>query len=192
MPRLFRRDDVEHREWVAFAFDYKQQRYTGFVSYQALAGIALSGIEPIAAFDRDVARILMRAAEKVDEADFDPEGRVLLNRGDLPPIEFDPKIGGRIVGRKRLHLIGRVDLRRLTGCMSSPLTTTAFALRFADGTVKVFLDSAPGDADHDALDVSAEVAAGAFIVSERQRLSLLRWRPGPPNRWPATSGNKGR
>src|ERR1700737_2290619 len=67
MPRLFRRDVVEHREWAAFAFDYKQQRYAGFVSYQALAGIALSGIEPIAAFDRDVARILMRAAEKVDE-----------------------------------------------------------------------------------------------------------------------------
>jgi hypothetical protein len=33
--------------------------------------------------------------------------------------------------------------------------------------VKVFLRLRAGDADHDALDVSAEVAAGAFIVSER-------------------------
>src|SRR5665647_1417979 len=32
MPRLFRREDVEHRNWVAFAFDYKQNRVTGFIS----------------------------------------------------------------------------------------------------------------------------------------------------------------
>jgi transcriptional regulator with XRE-family HTH domain len=167
MPRLFRRDDVKHREWVAFAFDYKQQRYTGFVSYQALAGIALSGIEPIAAFDRDVARILMRATEKVDEADFDPEGRVLLNRGDLPPIEFDPRIGGMIVSRKRLHLIGRRRFTAANGVHVEPVDYNGFRVEFADSTVRVFLKLRAGDADHDALDISAEVAAGAFIVSER-------------------------
>jgi hypothetical protein len=145
MPRLFRREDVEHREWVAFAFDYKQQRHTGFVSYQALAGIALSSIELIGAFDRDVARILMRAAEKVDEADLDPEGRVLLNRGDLPPIEFDPKFGGRIVGRKRLHLIGPRRFTAANGVQVEPVDYNGFRVEFADGTVKVFLRVRPSD-----------------------------------------------
>jgi transcriptional regulator with XRE-family HTH domain len=167
MPRLFRRDDVEHREWVAFAFDYKQQRYTGFVSYLALACIALANVAPIAAFDRDVARILMRAAEKVDEQDFDPEGRVLLNRHDLPPIEFDPKIDGKVTSRKRLHLIGRRAFTVANGALIQAADYDGFRVTLADGTAKTLLKLMSGDADHDAIDITAEVAAGAFIVAER-------------------------
>ncbi|GLR84037.1 helix-turn-helix domain-containing protein [Bradyrhizobium iriomotense] len=167
MPRLFRRDDVEHREWVAFAFDYKQQRFTGFVSYQALAGIALSNIAPIAAFDRDVARILITAADKVDRSDFDPDGRVLLTRNDLPPIEFDPNIVGKTIDRTRLHLIGRRRFTAVTGAVVDPIDYNGFRIRFGDGSTKTYLKLRAGDDDHDALDVSAEIAAGFFIVSER-------------------------
>lgn len=170
MPRLFRRDDVVHREWVAFAFDYKQKRYAAFISYQALAGIALSGIDPIAAFDRDVARILMRAAEKVDGADFDPEGRILLNRLDLPPIGFDPKIEGTMLGRKELHLIGRRRMTTANGVQLEPIEYNGFRIEFADGPAKVFLKHRGADADQDAFEVTAEIANGAFIVSERDEL----------------------
>src|SRR6185312_2187429 len=62
MPRLFRRDEVEHREWIAFGFDYKEERYVGFVRYGALAGIALENLSPLEVFDRDKARILLAAA----------------------------------------------------------------------------------------------------------------------------------
>jgi hypothetical protein len=48
-----------------------------------------------------------------------------------------------------------------------PIDYNGFRVEFADGAVKVFLRLRAGDADHDALDVTAEVAAGTFIVSER-------------------------
>ena len=89
MPRLlFRRDDVPDRRWVAFAFDYKSRRYVGFVEYDALAGIALDNLSPKEVFDRDRLRILLHAANMVDEGNFDPEGRVLIKVGDMRPIEF--------------------------------------------------------------------------------------------------------
>jgi transcriptional regulator with XRE-family HTH domain len=88
MPSLFRRDDVPERRWIAFAFDYKQKRVIGFVSYDALARISLDDLQPIDVFDRDRARILLAAAEKVDANDFDPDGRVLILPGDLKPLEF--------------------------------------------------------------------------------------------------------
>ncbi|WP_128970728.1 helix-turn-helix domain-containing protein [Bradyrhizobium tropiciagri] len=187
MPRLFRRDDVEHREWVAFAFDYKQQRFTGFVSYQALVGIALSNIAPIAAFDRDVARILIAAADKVDKSDFDPEGRVLLTRNDLPPIEFDPNVARKTIGRTRLHLIGRRRFTAVTGAVVDPIDYNGFRVRFGDGSTKTYLKLRAGDGDHDALDVSAEIVAGFFIVSERNdcpfsvgdRVRLIRGQQRP-------------
>ncbi len=167
MPRLFRREDVEHREWVAFAFDYKQERYTGFVSYSALAGIALSNLEPPAAFDRDIARILMCAAEKVDDNDLDPEGRVLLTANDLPPLAFDPKVERKAVSRKRLHLIGRRKFEAANGAVVEAADYNGFRLVFGDRSARTFLKLLPGDEDRDAVDITAEVAAGMFIVSER-------------------------
>lgn len=166
MPRLFRREDVEHREWVAFAFDYKQKRYTGFVSYQALAGIALSNIEPAKAFDRDLARILIRAADKVDTNDLDPQGRVLLNRMDLPPLEYDPNVEHDTANRKRLHLIGRRSFTAANGAVIEAVDYDGFRVIASDGSAKTFIKLLTSDADHDAIDVTAEIAAGAFIVSE--------------------------
>lgn len=89
MPRLFRRDDVPHRNWVAFAFDYKDRRQIGFIAYDALATIALANLSPLEVFDRDKERILLYAAEKADRQEFDPEGRVLIQPGELQPIEFN-------------------------------------------------------------------------------------------------------
>lgn len=89
-PRLFfRRDDVPGKNWVAFAFDYKAKRHVGFVTYDALAGIALDNLSPIDSFDRDRDRILTVAADKADANELDPEGRILLDRDDLPPVEWD-------------------------------------------------------------------------------------------------------
>lgn len=172
IPRLFRREDVEHREWVAFAFDYKQQRITGFVSYQALAGIALSNIEPVEAFDRDVARILMRAADKVDANDLDPEGRVLLHRSDLPPIEFDPGIQRKIKKNTRLHLIGRRPFVAANGARIEAADYNGFRAVFSDGESRTFLKLLPGDNGYDAIDITAEVAAGGFMVFERDDCSF--------------------
>jgi hypothetical protein len=87
MPRLFRRDDVPDRRWIAFAFDYKDKRQIGFVAYDALARIALDNLSPIDVFDRERERILMYAAEKTDGQALDPEGRVLIQPGELKPVE---------------------------------------------------------------------------------------------------------
>lgn len=89
MPRLFRRDQVDERNWIVFAFDYKAKRHIGFVTYNALAGIALDNLSPTAVFDRDKDRILLVASDKVDCAELDAEGRAFLDRIDLPPVEFD-------------------------------------------------------------------------------------------------------
>jgi transcriptional regulator with XRE-family HTH domain len=40
MPQFFRRSDVPDRNWIAFAFDYKDERHTAFVTYEALATLA--------------------------------------------------------------------------------------------------------------------------------------------------------
>jgi len=82
-PRLFRRDDVPQRKWVAFAFDYREKRQVGFISYEALDSIALENLSPMEVFERNRQRILLRAAEKTDRSDFDPEGRVLIHAGEL-------------------------------------------------------------------------------------------------------------
>ncbi len=89
MPRLFRRDPVDGRNWVAFAFDYKAKRYVGFVTYAALAQIALDGLSPAETFDRDKRRILLAASDKVDNGQLDENGRIHLDTRDLEPIEFD-------------------------------------------------------------------------------------------------------
>lgn len=81
--RLFRRDDVDHRDWVAFAFDYRDVRRTGFVKYDAL-GIADPSLQdPVVVFDQHRRKILLCAAEKFDRSDLDPEGRALIQSGDL-------------------------------------------------------------------------------------------------------------
>jgi DNA-binding XRE family transcriptional regulator len=167
MPRLFRREGVGHREWVAFVFDYKQNRTTGFISYQALSSIALANIEPLTAFDRDVARILMCAAEKFDNNDFDPEGRVLIVRGDLAPVEFDASIEVDPKQRVPLHLICRRPFISSNGTQIEAVDYNGFRTATASGMSKLFLKLHPGDADHDAIDVTSEAAAGAFIMSER-------------------------
>lgn len=89
MPRLFRRDPVDGGEWMAFAFDHKGQRHTGFVAYRALFRIALNGLSPTEIFDRDRARILLIASDKIDAGQVDEHGRVLVDWGDLSPVEFD-------------------------------------------------------------------------------------------------------
>lgn len=89
MPRLFRRDPIDSHEWMAFAFDYKAKRHTGFITYGALAQIALDSLGPTAVFDRDKARILLAASDKVDVGEVDEHGRVHLDRIDLPAVEFD-------------------------------------------------------------------------------------------------------
>lgn len=94
LPRLFRRDEVDHRRWIAFAFDYKDQRTIGFVEYDALAAIALDQLSPGQVFDRDKARILMCAAEKFDRGEFDPEGRVLIRTGELAPLPWANDLPG--------------------------------------------------------------------------------------------------
>lgn len=93
MPRfLFRRDNVEDRGWIAFAFDYKGNRHIAFIYHQALALISLSSRHPLEVFDDNRERIMLVAAEMVDAGRFDPEGRVLINTGDVPRIAFDPEI----------------------------------------------------------------------------------------------------
>ncbi len=92
LPRLFRRNVVYDREWIAFAFDYKNRRQIGFITFDAIASISLSGLDHLGVFDRDRRRILMAAAKKVDLEEFDPEGRVLLRRGDILTVEFDPEL----------------------------------------------------------------------------------------------------
>lgn len=109
----------------------------------------------------------MRASEKADAKDFDPEGRVLLNRVDLPPLEFDPKIETATITRKDLHLIGRRKFTTANGVEVEPIDYNGFRIEFDDGVTKMYLKLRAGDADYDAIDVTAEVAAGAFIVSER-------------------------
>lgn len=81
--RLFRRDDVTYRNWVAFAFDYKGERHTAFVKYDALGIEDPERQDPIEIFDANRGKILQCAAQKFDANDLDPEGRVLIQAGDL-------------------------------------------------------------------------------------------------------------
>lgn len=80
---LFRRDDVAHRGWVAFAFDYRGERRVGFVRHEAFEAAAGDGHDPIKEFDKHRAAILMLAASKWDAGDLDPDGRVLIGAGEL-------------------------------------------------------------------------------------------------------------
>lgn len=91
LPRLFRRNVVYDREWIAFAFDFKGKRHIGFITFDAIASFSLSSLSHLDVFDRERHRILMAAAKKVDNGEFDPEGRVLLRRGDIEVVEFDPE-----------------------------------------------------------------------------------------------------
>jgi transcriptional regulator with XRE-family HTH domain len=169
MPRLFRREDVGYRQWVAFAFDYKQNRITGFILYEALSSIALADIEPLAAFDRDAARILMCAAEKFDNNELDHEGQVLIRRGALAPVEFDASIEADPKQRVPLHLICRRSFVSSNGTHIEAIDYSGFRTLTASGKSKLFLKLRAGDADQDAFDVTSEATAGAFIVSERNR-----------------------
>lgn len=89
MPRFARRSDDRENGFVQFFFDYKNARHCGRITDAVLANIALDNIGPIAVFDRDRARILLRAAEKVDQNDLTPDGFVLLSdRDELPPVPW--------------------------------------------------------------------------------------------------------
>lgn len=81
--RLFRRDDVDHRNWVAFAFDYKDGRKIGFVKYEVLGVSDPAEGDPVSLFDESREAILLCAAEKYDRGDLDPEGRALIGPADL-------------------------------------------------------------------------------------------------------------
>jgi len=81
MPRFFRRSDVPDRNWIAFAFDYKDERHTAFVTYEALA--TLASAHPLKVFDHDQQRILLLGAELVDRKRLDAEGRLIIRPGDL-------------------------------------------------------------------------------------------------------------
>jgi transcriptional regulator with XRE-family HTH domain len=91
---LFRRDAIEGRPWVAFAFDYRGARRTAFVTYQALEAIDLDrGRPPVEAFDRNRTAILLLAAELVDRDVTDAHGRILIEAGNInrppPPADDD-------------------------------------------------------------------------------------------------------
>lgn len=86
MPRfvsLFRRDNVDYRGWIAFAFDYRGDRRTGFMRHEALGIVEGDGCDPVEEFDKRRDRILMVAATKWDAGDVDPDQRVLIGAGDL-------------------------------------------------------------------------------------------------------------
>jgi transcriptional regulator with XRE-family HTH domain len=83
LPQLFRRNDVPERNWIAFAFDYKNRREVGFVYHDALAKIAPDKLKPIQVFDRDEKRILVVAAKKADCDERDDTGRVHIKGADL-------------------------------------------------------------------------------------------------------------
>ncbi|MDB5577913.1 MAG: family transcriptional regulator [Bradyrhizobium sp.] len=73
--------------------------------------------------------------------------------------------------RKELHLIGRRRMTTANGAQLEPSDYNGFRIEFADGPAKVFLKLHGADAEHDAFEVTAEVADGAFIVGERDELS---------------------
>ncbi|MCJ2070579.1 helix-turn-helix domain-containing protein [Methylobacterium sp. J-030] len=81
--RLFRRDDVDHRRWVAFAFDYKGERLTGFVRYEAIGIGDTADQDPVEVFDHYRRKILLCAAGKFDRGDLDPDGRALIQAGEI-------------------------------------------------------------------------------------------------------------
>ena len=81
--RLFRRDDVTYRNWVAFAFDYKGERRTAFVKYEALGVDDPKHQDPIEIFDANRGKILQCAAQKFDANDLGPRGQALIQANDL-------------------------------------------------------------------------------------------------------------
>lgn len=86
-PRLFRRDDVPQREWIAFAFDYRGVRQIAFVMHDAL--YELGEGRPVETFDAERDRILVVAAEKFDRRALDVNGQLVLGRADLPALPAD-------------------------------------------------------------------------------------------------------
>ncbi|TAJ83026.1 MAG: XRE family transcriptional regulator [Reyranella sp.] len=89
MPRFARRYDDRENGLVQFWFDYKDTRHSGRITDAVLGNNALDRIGPAAVFDRDRARILLLAAEKVDRGDFTPDGCVLIgNISELPRIPW--------------------------------------------------------------------------------------------------------
>jgi transcriptional regulator with XRE-family HTH domain len=89
IPHLFRRDDVPQREWVAFAFDYRDRRIFGFVMHDALLGLGGPGQRSVEVFDAERDRILIVAGEKHDRGDYTVSGYLILDANDLPPLECD-------------------------------------------------------------------------------------------------------
>lgn len=92
MPRFARRYDDRENGLVHFWFDYKNTRHGGRITDAVLGNIALDNISSVAVFDRDRARILLRAAEKVDQNELTPEGLVLISKThELPPIAWNSR-----------------------------------------------------------------------------------------------------
>lgn len=88
VPRLLRREDVDHPGWVAFTFHYRNKTLDAFISHQTLAKMTPS-TSPLAVFDRHSQRIIECAAEKFDRGERDGEGRILLLPGDVLPVQTD-------------------------------------------------------------------------------------------------------
>ena len=82
-PALFRRDDVPHRRWVAFAYDYGDKRQIGFVTYAALELISERAGSPAELFDAEAGKVLSCAVTKVERGSLTPEGHALLVPDDF-------------------------------------------------------------------------------------------------------------
>lgn len=83
-PKLFRRDDVPEKGWVAFAYGPGESRRTGFITYEALAMLTPDLASPERMFDAEREAIIRIAVEKASRGKVDKAGRVLRQRRDGP------------------------------------------------------------------------------------------------------------
>lgn len=72
--------------------EYRSKRHTGFVIDAVLEMAGGARLTAEAAFDLILRKILVAAAEKVDEDQFDDAGRVILTLKELPPLVVNDEI----------------------------------------------------------------------------------------------------
>jgi hypothetical protein len=96
-PKLFRRDDVPEKGWVAFAYGPGESRRTGFITYEALAILTPDLAAPEKMFDAEREAIIRIAVEKALRGKVDRAGRVLISDNDVKGRELDAN--GQVMGR---------------------------------------------------------------------------------------------